>query len=40
VTIALSWTRQQMELGGMTQEEADAYVAKIRGKARNDEGAR
>lgn len=40
VTIALSWTRQQMELGGMTQEEADAYVAKIRGKARNGEAAR
>lgn len=40
VTIALSWTRQQMELGGMTQEEADAYVAKIRGKARSGEGAR
>ncbi len=40
VTIALSWTRQQMELGGMTQDEADAYVAKIRGKARNGEAAR
>lgn len=40
VTIALSWTRQQMELGGMTQDEADAYVAKIRGKARGGEAAR
>lgn len=39
VSVALSWTRQQMEFGGMTQAEADAYVEKIRNKVTTDRGA-
>lgn len=33
VAVAISWTRQQVDLGAMTQEAADAYVAKARAKA-------
>ncbi|MFA5589830.1 MAG: hypothetical protein WDA70_03805 [Lysobacteraceae bacterium] len=32
VSVALSWTRQQMEFAGMSQAEADAYVDSIRAK--------
>ncbi len=39
VSVALSWTRQQMEFGGMTQAEADAYVEKIRNKVTTGRGA-
>lgn len=33
VATAISWARQQMEFAGMTQDDADAYVAKARAKA-------
>lgn len=32
VAAAVSWTRQQVEFGAMTQDQADAYVAKVRAK--------
>lgn len=32
IATALSWVRQQMDLAGMTQSEADAYVAQVRAK--------
>ncbi len=33
VTTAITWTRQQIEYGRMTQVEADAYVDRIRSKS-------
>lgn len=33
IQVAQSWVRQQMEFAGMTQEQADAYIAKVRGHA-------
>jgi len=33
VAIAISWVNQQMEFGGMTRQQADAYVASVRAKS-------
>lgn len=39
VVVAQGWVRQQMEFAGMTQDEADAYVERVRARAAGEPGA-